>query len=168
MNRLSDEDEITARSKMEKGLARGSVSDCWFWTLSVGSHGYGQINFGENRIVCAHRVAYILEHGSIPDGLHICHTCDNKRCCNPDHLFAGTRFDNMSDMSRKRRQWLQSRPESVAGSKNPSSKLDEGKVREIRALADDGESFARLSEVYGVTRTMIGYIVRRKNWRHVA
>lgn len=80
---------------------------CWNWNTGLGSHGYGQIKHeGES---LAHRVSYVAFKGPIPDDRIVCHTCDNRACINPDHLWLGTYSDNMSDMHAKGRGYWQNR-----------------------------------------------------------
>lgn len=91
----------------------GSADDCWLWQGSVRNNGYGQL---QRRAICkiplkAHRVAWELTNGSIPDGVYVLHRCDNRRCCNPSHLFLGTGLDNINDMVSKGR----SRKDSASG-----------------------------------------------------
>jgi hypothetical protein len=83
--------------------SRGADS-CWSWTGALDSGGYGQCG-RDRRLHKTHRVAWMLTHGEIPDGLVVCHHCDNRRCCNPAHLFVGTQGDNVRDMVRKGRNW---------------------------------------------------------------
>ena len=76
---------------------------CWTWTASRCSEGYGNF-FHEGRIQGAHRVSWMLfRGGEIPEGLCICHTCDNPSCVNPDHLWLGSKLDNNLDKVRKGR-----------------------------------------------------------------
>ena len=92
---------------------------CWFWIAGGdGPDGYGRIREGRagSRFLLAHRVAWELTYGPIPDGLFVCHHCDNRRCVRPDHLFLGTADDNNKDMQRKGRAshgdgWFEKRPQ---------------------------------------------------------
>lgn len=78
-------------------------SDCWPWLASVNKDGYGQFWIGYT-FVPAHRYAYVFKHQeALPEGTIICHHCDNPKCCNPNHLFAGTTQDNVSDKMHKGR-----------------------------------------------------------------
>jgi hypothetical protein len=82
-------------------------SKCWEWTGAKNKWGYGAV--GKNyKILRAHRVAWELHHNAVvPNGLMVCHTCDNRLCCNPDHLWLGTAADNQQDMVKKGRHWGQ-------------------------------------------------------------
>lgn len=78
------------------------TSGCWIWMRAIGTSGYG-IAYQNGRQIRAHRLAYQLVHGPIPDGLYALHRCDVRACCNPTHLFLGTLQDNHDDMHRKGR-----------------------------------------------------------------
>ena len=129
---------------------------CWLWRGGVNPDGYGTFTI-EGKHIGAHRAAYEYHCGPIPDGTHVCHTCDNPSCVNPDHLFVGTVADNMADMRRKRR----SRP----GENHPQAKLKWVNVQEIREESQNGVPQSHLASFYGVSQPTISAIVQRKIWR---
>lgn len=135
-------------------------SGCRIWMGAVNEHGYGTLTaFGKR--YKAHRAAWILHHGETPNG-HVLHRCDVPSCVNPNHLFIGTHADNMRDMAQKGRCRGGSRGEDQG-----SAKLTEASVKEIRRLAAAGERSKEIAAMFGVDRSNVGLIIRRKAWRHV-
>lgn len=94
-----------SKSTLERFEAKVEIiteSGCWIWIGGTRSDGYGQLSIsGKTKV--AHRVAYELYVGEIPEGMNVCHTCDVKSCVNPNHLFLGTQSDNMYDCVNKGR-----------------------------------------------------------------
>lgn len=134
---------------------------CWEWT-GAKSDGYGSLRVssgGTSAALYAHRLAYEWLRGLIPDGLCVLHHCDNPSCCNPDHLFLGTRTENSADMARKNR--------STFGERNPQARLTEKDIREILRRHSAGESQAGLGREFGVSGSHINGIVHRRFWKHV-
>lgn len=125
---------------------------CWVWAGYTDDSGYGQFGIAGNKDR-AHRIAYQLTYGPIPDGCLIRHTCDNPPCCRPDHLIPGTYADNADDAVKRCR-----RP----------TKLTEAQVQSIRAQYIPGVvGTPRLAKIFGVNRGVIQAVVSGKTWRHL-
>ncbi len=137
-----------------------TTGDCWIWLAST-SDGYGNF-WMDNRKWKAHRFSYELEHGPIPEGLIICHRCDDRKCVRPEHLFLGTHKDNSQDREKK------GRGGDFRGENNWCSLLTEDEVREILYLYRQGDtSQTELGERFGVRQTAISAITRGINWSHI-
>ncbi|MDQ3539711.1 MAG: HNH endonuclease [Chloroflexota bacterium] len=134
--------------------------ECWLWTAYRDRDGYGDVRMDGRKLV-AHRVMWIIEHGPIPEGLYICHHCDNPPCVNPAHLFLGTNQENQLDAVRKGRQ----RGFSPFGELNSHAKLTTAQVAEIRRLYAEGDVTQwQLGATFGVSDATISKIVRYKTW----
>jgi DNA invertase Pin-like site-specific DNA recombinase len=136
-----------------------SEDGCWEWTGSRNKDGYGQIWVnGKNKRT--NRVAWELHFGEIPEGLCVCHHCDNPACVRPDHLFLGTQKDNAQDMVKKGR--------SAFGEKMGNSKLNETQVKEIRELYNSGLfTYKELGNKFGISISNIRDITNKKIWSQV-
>lgn len=90
-----------------------AANGCHEWAASVFKTGYGQFAVSARKPETAHRMAWLLQRGEIPEGLQVLHKCDNRKCANVEHLFLGTQADNVADMMSKGRHWSQYRERSV-------------------------------------------------------
>lgn len=152
---------MTAKEKLltrfKAKIAFGQPNGCDEWVGAKNEYGYGRILVdGRNRHT--HRVAWEVTFGPIPDGMMVCHRCDNRLCVNPSHLFLGTNSDNMRDMIAKGRSG------HLKGEVHPKAKLHPADVLAIRSSSQSNTELARL---YSVTRKAVAHIRERKNWRHI-
>lgn len=150
------------------------VGECLEWTGGQYKRGYGRFYTNEGTNRQAHRVAWELANGPIPDGMVVRHRCDNPPCVDPAHLELGTQEQNIQDAVDRRRYRhgddhpFRMRPELVArGETRTQAKLTDTKVREIRARAAAGESGRSLAREFGVSASIAGRIIRRERWTHV-
>ena len=140
----------------------GSPDECWEWQASK-KFGYGKyyrIGGGYDR---AHRIAWQMVNGPIPEGLLILHKCNNPACVNFTHLYLGTHKDNARDRT-EHGVWIENRPR---GSQHGNSKLTESDVLEIRKLYNKGIGSRALGRIFKITKTQILNIVNRRQWKHL-
>ena len=124
--------------------------ECWSWAASRHSFGYGYLWNG-HKVDVAHRISYEIHKGNIPEGMLVCHTCDNPECTNPNHLFLGTRNDNNQDcMSKDRYRYGEGRKNTI---------YPDAIVRAIRQAKKSGISDTQLSKMFGPCRRHIRDIV---------
>lgn len=165
-------------------IAVDSGSGCWNWTRARNRAGYGVCHIPNWAL--AHRVAYALAKGPIPSGKHVCHTCDNPACINPDHLWVGTHADNMADKEAKGRgtkppirrgkyHWRNRYPERVKrGEESPTSRLTAADVIGIRLAYVKGVPIEDIANAFGISPASVpDYITTNddmttfKAWGHV-
>ena len=133
---------------------------CWDWKKSIKKK-YASIKY-ENRQTSAHRISWLLHFGEIPEGLFVCHKCDNARCTNPTHLFLGIARENVLDMINKDRH--KNRP---FGENHKNSKLTEIKVKEIKKLINLGVPMSRISKDFNISQGSLIAIKNNITWKHV-
>lgn len=146
-------------------------SECWVWRKlreykkrKAGNikNPYTYINIGGQHIGI-HRIAYVLAHGAIPEGLYVCHHCDNPPCCNPAHLYAGTAKDNAQDAIRRGRvQKRERKPKAIRIPHPRNLKVTNEQVREMRAEYKAGYSLSQLANKYNVNPSFVSLIVNNK------
>lgn len=145
----------------EKVDQSGGPAACWTWKARTNRGGYGYFRVG-SKALTAHRVSYEMAYGLIPQGMLVCHRCDNPPCVNPAHLWLGTEQDNTQDSVQKGRRARQ------YGAANGFSRFSEADISEIRRAAASGALQKDIAHRFGVDRSTISYILTGKTWRHVA
>lgn len=138
-------------------------SGCWLWIGSTNKNGYGKLGVEGGKTISAHRTAWLLLKGNIPDGLCVLHRCDTRACVNPEHLFLGTKLDNTKDAISKGRHNPSGGDWSV-GEQCSWHKLTSSQVIDIRR---DSRKYKELAKAYGVSLGTINAIRQRRNWKHL-
>lgn len=140
------------------GYVAEPMSGCWIWTRgTLSQSGYGRVSNGSGHYMMAHRRSWELHKGPIPEGMFVCHRCDNRVCVNPEHLFLGTTADNMADMAGKGR--------AASGERHHKAKLTRADATAIRAMPG---KYRDIAAMYGVTFGLIGligHIKRGEIWK---
>lgn len=178
---------IPLEVKFERSIQR--TPECWLWMGQIRPNGYGCIPH-RRKNVSPHRFAFEQAKGPIPKGMQVCHTCDNRRCVNPDHLFLGDAFDNMRDMINKGRGATGARhgrhtmPERTArgersgkrlhpeaypkGEKVYNAKLNGDVVKTIRRMHEEGTPDSVIAELFSVSRATVHSVRTGKTWAHIS
>lgn len=154
------------KDRMTRKFLRGIKkleNGCWICeTAYHQAKGYFNIQITENGVqngVKVHRFSYEHFKGKIPNGKLVCHTCDFRACCNPEHLFAGTQSDNVQDMVAKGR--------GLVGEKNGNTKFTEADVLRIYRYLDQGLRRVEIAKKFGVADVTISHIATGRNWKNL-
>ncbi len=147
---------------------------CHLWTSTTLANGYGV--FGVNyKNYKAHRIAFVIAGGEIPDGMIVRHTCDVKKCVNPAHLLIGTHQDNIRDRDTRGRTskgelhpYVRNPELHARGMKVGGSVLTDDNVREMRRIRSfTGDSYEKIGKRFGVVKATAMRAIKGKGWRHV-
>lgn len=151
-------DKVLSRIKIDQ------KTKCWEWQGAKTMNGYGSITYEKERYY-THRIMHKASKDNLDqEKRYVCHTCDNPKCVNPAHLWAGSPEDNVTDAVEKDRM----AGPNYEGEEHHQAQLTEDEVLEIRQKYSQAEySQKELGKEYGVRRTQIGSIVRGENWQSV-
>lgn len=152
--RIKDNDKLRFWSKVKK------TKKCWNFLAAFTRDGYGQLGI-DGSMRRAHRISWILKHGKIPKGKYVLHTCDNRKCVNPKHLFIGNQKDNMVDMMNKGRN------ADTSGENNGRHRLDKNAIKVIKILYKDGMSQKDIANKFYVGRSTISHLLVGDTWKKI-
>lgn len=149
--RIPVSDRILNRVAKQEGA-------CWLWQGCFGKDGYGVIGVGKHQ-KRTHRVAYECFVGEIPNGMLVCHTCDQPACVNPNHLFLGTAKENYDDMVEKGRK------RAAMRDNRPSSNIKQKDIQSLIEMRKSGKTLKEISVLYGVSFQTVSriYLQETKN-----
>jgi hypothetical protein len=150
---------MNERTPFERFMAKVTkTSGCWLYSGPDNGRGYKRFFTVETGNVYAHRFSYEAHHGQpIPAGMMVCHSCDERACVNPAHLWLGDAKSNLVDMASKDR--------STHGSRNSQAKLSEGQAAEVfRRYTRGGITMKALGAEFGVSATQVHAVVHRREW----
>jgi hypothetical protein len=138
------------------------LDDCWAWLGMLNQDGYGRMR-ARSTLIGSHRLAWLLTNGAIEGDLHILHSCDNRRCCNPRHLRTGTHLENIADMNRKDRH-------AKIGTNLRGARLSREQVASIQLEPRPMPKARRLALAaqYGVHQTTIWNVSTGRTWQLTA
>lgn len=159
-------DANSVRARIEDNSIPEPNSGCWLWTAAMGTNGYGYLRI-DGRTQSAHRVTFEAFKGSIGSNLCVCHSCDNRACVNPDHLFSGTHGDNVADKMRKGRH-PRTRTPGKKGASNAHAKLSEDDaLKIIHAVLVRAQKCIDVAAEFGVSDGQVSEICSGKAWAHL-
>jgi hypothetical protein len=150
----------TMAARFWSKVENSSGADCWQWLDAGRGGGYGAFGIkrnGKHITVDAHRIAWELSYGPVPEGMFVCHRCDNPGCVNPGHLFVDTHNGNMEDMVSKGRQ--------ASGERHGRHELTLDDIPLVRLFSAAGASQRFIAKRFNVGQTTVGNVVYGRTWR---
>ncbi len=159
-SRATQEEKIKRITDSFNNNVIKNETGCWDWSGGFYPNGYIKMGCAPNGTrPLGHRISWLIHNGDIPNDKIVCHSCDNRACTRPDHLFLGTQSDNIRDMHKKRRGLL--------GDTHTNSKLNSIQVLKIKELLNNNHTHRKIAEMFNVCRPTITNIKNGKVWAHL-
>lgn len=159
---LPKPETVTIRKKIHRNVKIDHETGCWNWQGQLNNKGYGRISLPHQNSRYTHRVAYAEFIGPIPNGLVVCHKCDNPQCCNPRHLFVGTFRQNMQDAKSKGRL---KQPGPMLGCDHPRALFS---IRQVNDIRRDSRPMSVIAREHGCSRETIRRVQDWETYGNVA
>lgn len=152
---------MAALKGLDRFVKQGNITECWEWSGYKNYLGYGKI-FINGKSVYAHRAAWERSNNySIPDGLVVMHSCDNRACCNPSHLSIGTQAENIADAVKKGKR------RGIGGAKGESSLSAKLTTVDVETIRSNRMSPKQIQETYGLSKSYSYAILNNVTWKHL-
>lgn len=150
--------DVKFLDRFENSFTSNCNEKCWEWNEELSKSGYGIIRIGKT-VILAHRLSFEIFNGELKD-LFVCHSCDNRKCINPNHLWLGSQKENILDAVAKGRM--------NQGENGFHSKLNELTVRNIINLWNNGTTTSELSNMYNLSQSYLSILIGGKSWKHLS
>lgn len=144
---------------------KNTPTGCWEWLSSGDNQGYGRFWF-KCGMMSVHKISWLLSKGKVPQNMCVCHTCDNRKCVNPDHLWLGTHQENMDEWPEGAREKGWAAMRKKVGELRKNHRLTNETVKYIRETYPS-KGYEEMAKELGVSPITVYNVIRRTSWKHL-
>jgi len=157
---VNPEHQLNKEDHFLSQIKKNEITNCWEWTGFLKA-GYGYIRI-KRKDIAVHRLMFERYKRKIPKNVNVCHSCDNPKCCNPDHLWLGTQQENIKDMIQKKRD------HKSYGEKHPGCKINEEIAKQIKIKFKEGLNMKQIQKILNIkSYKIVQHVCRGNTWKHV-